>query len=403
MRDGWDEVQLGELIEKRSDFTEVDPGSEYVILGVQRSGWGFVEREPILGSDQKFTKLMQIEENDLVYRTITAFEAPAAVAGPDEHGLFVTPQTFPVFRINQDRLLPQYMRLVTTWPTFHEAMSVRCTGTVLRRKTLSVKAFRSIPIPLPPLDEQRRIVDLIGSIDEVAESLIGTIDSANTARGRLLAGLLSRLPDETTHSPLGDLGEFIRGRRFTKNDYVEDGLGCIHYGQIHTRFGSVATSALTCVPNEMRPRLRLASPGDVVVAATSEDVEGLGKATVWMGEGEVAVHDDCQIFRHQLDPFYASYLFASDGFQQQKVQYAAGTKVTRISGADLAKIRVPVPSWEDQERIGQTMNDLEKAVGAMTEEISRTHCLRSNLLTILLSGEHEIPKAYDELIEELAA
>ena len=39
--------------------------------------------------------------------------------------------------------------------------------------------------------------------------------------------------------PLSEVGELIRGRRFTKNDYVEAGLGCIHYSQIYTDFGPV--------------------------------------------------------------------------------------------------------------------------------------------------------------------
>src|SRR5690625_5252446 len=105
MREGWREVTLGELVKKRDDFSQVEPDDEYVILGVQRSGWGFVEREPIRGRNQKFTKLMKIERDDLVYRTITAFEAPSSVAGSKEAGLFVTPQTFPVFRIDTSRLL----------------------------------------------------------------------------------------------------------------------------------------------------------------------------------------------------------------------------------------------------------------------------------------------------------
>lgn len=399
MRDEWEDVALGQLIRRRSDFTSVNPDADYIILGVQRSGWGFVQREPLKGRDQKFTKLMRVEVDDLVYRTITAFEAPSAVAGPEQAGLFVTPQTFPVFRINSQRLLPAYMRLLTTWPKFHDEMATRCTGTVLRRKTLSVGAFESIPIPLPSPDEQRRIVDLIGALDDVAGALADAINAAQETRGFLLEALLARLPEATELKPMGSVGVFLRGRRFTKSDYVDEGLGCIHYGQIHTHLGSVTTHPLTLVPEEMRGRLRLASPGDVVVAATSEDVEGLGKATAWLGKDDVAVHDDCYIFRHSLDPRFATHLFASKGFQRQKVQFAAGTKVTRISGANLGRIEVPVPDLADQTVIGQTMSDLDATLDSLTLERSRLRSLRSHALAVLLSGEHEIPKSYDGLME----
>ena len=134
------------------------------------------------------------------------------------------------------------------------------------------------------------------------------------------------------------------------------------------------------------------------VAATSEDVEGLGKATAWLGKDDVAVHDDCYIFRHSLDPRFATHLFASKGFQRQKVQFAAGTKVTRISGANLGRIEVPVPDLADQTVIGQTMSDLDATLDSLTLERSRVRSLRSHALAVLLSGEHEIPKSYDGLM-----
>ena len=37
-----------------------------------------------------------------------------------------------------------------------------------------------------------------------------------------------------SQKPLSEVGELIRGRRFTKNDYVETGLGCIHYAHTFT-------------------------------------------------------------------------------------------------------------------------------------------------------------------------
>jgi type I restriction enzyme S subunit len=169
MRDGWEQVSLGELTTKRVDFSPIVASTEYPVVGVQRSGWGLLARDVGRGDSMKFSKLMRLNANDLVYRVITAFEAPSTVVDASFAGSYVTPQTFPVFRIDSSRLLPGFMRLHTTSPVFHEAMSERCTGTVLRRKTISVGAFQSIPINLPPLAEQRRIVDLIGSLDKAIE------------------------------------------------------------------------------------------------------------------------------------------------------------------------------------------------------------------------------------------
>ena len=58
---------------------------------------------------------------------------------------------------------------------------------------------------------------------------------------------------------LGEVGELIRGRRFTKADYVDVGLGSIHYGEVYTAYGTWATEVRSYVRPELTARLRLAS------------------------------------------------------------------------------------------------------------------------------------------------
>ena len=82
---------------------------------------------------------------------------------------------------------------------------------------------------------------------------------------------------------MAEVGEFIRGRRFTKADYVEDGVACIHYGEIYTHYGTSANAVISRVRPEMKPILRFAKPGDVVVTDVGETVEDVGKAVAWMG------------------------------------------------------------------------------------------------------------------------
>ena len=51
---------------------------------------------------------------------------------------------------------------------------------------------------------------------------------------------------------MGELGEIIRGKRFTKADYVEvGGVGCIHYGEIYTDYGTKATATVSRVGAEL--------------------------------------------------------------------------------------------------------------------------------------------------------
>lgn len=176
-------------------------------------------------------------------------------------------------------------------------------------------------------------------------------------------------PEGVTHQTLGQVGELIRGRRFTKADYVDEGLGSIHYGEIYTDFGTSATEVHAFVRPELEASLRLARTGDLVIAATGENVEEVGKAVAWLGADEIAVHDDCYIFRHRLDPKFVAYFFQSRSFQEQKTMFVTDSKLARISGANLAKIRMPVPPPALQRKIVLILDEMERLGAELQAEL----------------------------------
>ena len=70
---------------------------------------------------------------------------------------------------------------------------------------------------------------------------------------RLIAELC---PDGVVHKPLGEIGEFVRGSGLQKKDFVESGVGCIHYGQIYTYYGIFANKTKSFVSPELAHTLK---------------------------------------------------------------------------------------------------------------------------------------------------
>lgn len=407
MRDGWERVELGELIEKRSDFTPIDPDTEYVILGVKRSGWGFVQRDPIFGRDQKFTKLMRLEEDDLVYRTITAFEAPSAVAGPAEAGLYVTPQTFPVFRINTQRLLPAYMRLLTTWPDFHDAMAARCTGTVLRRKTLAVKAFRTIPIDLPPAAEQQRIVGVVASIDH-AETKVRRLRHAS---GLLLAArletALGHLGGENV--PLEDVFAHVLGGSWGNAPGVDEvevvALGPTAYANGATDVDPLVGSARSL--SKKRAADRELRRGDIVLERSGgSPTQPVGRVIrMRVDQPNVVPSDFMRLLRVDPEKADSDFIFWAmrskylSGAALPYQKFTTGLRNLNIPNY-LSATSVPLPDRATQREYVDVAESLSESTSKLDTYEQALRVLRSNLLAALLSGEHEIPESYDELLEE---
>ncbi len=158
----------------------------------------------------------------------------------------------------------------------------------------------------------------------------------------------------------------MRGRRFTNKDFVKSGIGCIHYGEIYTHYKLSAFETKTFVRPELAATLRMAKKGDLIIAATGENVQDVCKAVAWLGEDDVAVHDDCYIFSHSMNPKYVSYFFQSSHFNKQKIKYAAGAKVTRVSADNLERIRMPVPSPARQREIVSILDHFNALVNDLS-------------------------------------
>ena len=167
------------------------------------------------------------------------------------------------------------------------------------------------------------------------------------------------------YKKLGDIGTFIRGGNFSKKDFVEDGFPCIHYGQIHMKFGVETLKNISSVPAEMVKNDRCAKKGDLVIAITSEDDAGSCKCTAWMGDYDVYVGGHTAIYRHTMQPKYVSYYFMSPYFQKDKLEYTHGFKVVEISPKDIAKISIPVPSLSEQQSIVDYLDSAFAKIDAM--------------------------------------
>lgn len=200
-------------------------------------------------------------------------------------------------------------------------------------------------------------------------------------------------PDGVEYKPLGEVGEFVRGSGIKKSDFVEQGYPCIHYGQIHTHYGISATEAISHISPEKVARLRIAQPGDLIIATTSEDDGAVGKATAWLGATPVAVGGDSFIFRHSMEPKYVSYFFSSTAFSQQKQPHLTGAKVRRIAASALSKIVIPTPPIEVQQEVTRTLaqfTQLEAELEAELEARQQQYAHYRNILVAPRSPKESV-------------
>lgn len=171
------------------------------------------------------------------------------------------------------------------------------------------------------------------------------------------------------YKKLGEVGTFLRGKNILKSDFVEKGFPCIHYGQIHTKFGISTDTHLTETSQEVYNKAIIASKNDVLIAITSEDLEGSCKATAWLGDYDVAVSAHAAVFKHNLNPKYIVYYLKSQSFYIAKSKYARGFKVMEIKPTDIAKIPIPIPPKSTQLAIVSELDKINELIRLKKEQL----------------------------------
>ncbi|WP_261464746.1 restriction endonuclease subunit S [Serratia marcescens] len=157
---------------------------------------------------------------------------------------------------------------------------------------------------------------------------------------------------EVEWKTLGETGELVRGNGLQKKDFTESGVPAIHYGQIYTYYGLSTIKTKSFVSPELATKLRKVNKGDVVITNTSENLEDVGKALVYLGEKQAVTGGHATIFKPNeiiLGKYFA-YFTQTAKFANEKRKYAKGAKVIDVSATDMAKIKIPIPCPESPKK-----------------------------------------------------
>jgi type I restriction/modification specificity protein len=235
--------------------------------------------------------------------------------------------------------------------------------------------------PIPPLAVQEEIVRILDKFTTLEAELDCRKRQYEYYRNQLLSldvinnkGNLNNVEVVT----LGEIGTFVRGSGLQKKDFTPTGVGCIHYGQIYTYYGTCADKTKSFVSYETAKQLKHVEHGDVIITNTSENVEDVCKAVVYLGKEPIVTGGHASIFKpsEKIDGKYFAYYTQTEWFARDKRKYAKGTKVIDVSATDLAKIKIPIPSLAEQQRIVSILDKFEALTTSISEGLPKEIALR---------------------------
>jgi type I restriction enzyme S subunit len=166
----------------------------------------------------------------------------------------------------------------------------------------------------------------------------------------------------------------------TKADFGHGNARFVTYMNVYTN----PISSLDGVDAiEVDPKQYEVQYGDVFFTTSSETPDEVGMSSVWLGNSkDFYLNSFCFGFRPNvvLDPYYLAYLLRSPELRRKLIFLAQGISRYNISKTKVMEIRIPIPSIEEQEKVGKIFKNLEKIITLHQRKLSLLKNIKNSLL-----------------------
>ncbi len=257
-------------------------------------------------------------------------------------------------------------------------------------------------IPLPPLPEQKRIVDLISSVDSYIVALEQQAESARKSRSAVLEELLATTysyPKKTLKQVTSKIGSGATPRG-GENVYIKNGISLIRSQNVHdSRF---LFQGLVSIDENAANALNNASveERDVLINITGASVTRC--CLVDSSVLPARVNQHVAILRANQNILLPEYLVIAITSKKIKsfLNDIAGSGSTRqaLTKNHLETLALHIPPIKRQYQIVEIISAMDLIIAASENLVRETKLLRSGLLSDLISGDHEIPESYDKVM-----
>jgi type I restriction enzyme S subunit len=348
-----DRVRVGEVLALQRREVGVEPDAVYEEIGVRSFGRGIFHKEPVSGIELGSKRVFRIEPGDLVLSNVFAWEGAIAVASDAEKGR-IGSHRFMTFTPRDGRIDASWARWWFLSEPGLEMIGQASPGSAGRNRTLAIDRFEALQIPLPPVDEQRRVADRLERFATAAAQLgAARRESLPTLTGLVEARIAEVFSDEAASMPIAALGE-VRGGIQKSSDRAPGAnpvryLTVAHVGRDKICFDDVRHFEVP--PSEVEAR-RL-HPGDVLIIEGNGSSQQIGRSAVFPGAAETYVHQNHVIRvrprRDLIEPDYLNvFLNSPPGQLAVQAQARTSSGLLSLSVGRINQILVPVPSLVDQ-------------------------------------------------------
>lgn len=290
-----------------------------------------------------------------------------------------------IFSLQNPETLQFWENYLTTDKMLNYYFSI-ATGSLIEKLRVHFSQFVNIRKPLPSIEEQKKISKFLLSIDDVMQvqekELAALEEQKNGIMQKIFNQEVRFKEDDGSEYPewnkekWGSIGQFLKSGNLSKSDLSEEGVPCILYGELYTKYKEIANviHSKTNTPCEV-----VSKKGDVIIPKSGETPEDISTATCIPYDG-VALGGDLIIFRSDcIFGSYLSYLIANKK-KWEIAQIAQGKTIVHINDKSLAKIEIEIPCLKEQQKISDCLSAYDEVIQIKKDKLEVWKEIKKGLL-----------------------
>ena len=384
----WANAPLGEVLTQRSEVTSEEAiiNGEIPVIAKISFNSGTIE---LRQDAQTRTEMILVKPGDLVVSGINAAKGAIAIYGDENTKPIAATIHYSAYIPNREKIDVRYLWRLLRSSFFRNILIEHVPGGI--KTELKAKRLLHVPIPLPPLEEQRRIVarieELAARIEEARKLRRESVEEAETV---LLSLFMEKLRDIPIDGYLGKvLLEKPKNGWSARCDNAENGTPVLALGAVTGFFYKETEFKRTSEPMSDFAHYWL-QPGDLLMTR-SNTLDLVGHAAIYNGFPSPCIYPDLMM-RLRIDERLASKHFVHYWLRSVPVRdyirkAAKGTSPTMKKISQEIVINIPFPSHLSlykQYQLVESMDNLEEKIRRLKQLQAGTSAELDALLPSIL-------------------
>lgn len=377
-------AKLSQFLKLRKEFFIIEDSEEYQLVTVQLHSRGIRERSRLLGSEIKTKKQQLVKAGDLLVAEIDAKVGGYGIVPPYLNGAIVSGHYF-LYEIDHSQIVPEFLGyyLQTGYPEQDLQQFVK--GSV-NYAAIRSQHFFELEIPLPPLDDQQRIVERILYFQRRVEEISNLQKITDNRIKEMIQSLISSSVNNNDRFTKVNLSKVLA----KVEDLVEIEDNQI-YRQVTVHMHNEGLSLRKeCLGKDIKSKKQFRiREGQFVFSKIDARNGAMGLVPPELDGAIVSTDFPVYITDDQiLHKDFFNYFSSSEAFISACVENSKGTSNRRrLHEKDFLQITILMPDYEKQLRIVSIANRLEE-LGKRQEAIRKeTEGLFKSVLDKAFQGE----------------